>query len=79
MYLISYFELKITIMARPVRNNEVAGKLRTLKDQLAEYKAELKTVHPTFKISKNGKRLSNIEATITRLEREIDTLKKREV
>ena len=79
MYLISYFESKITIMARPVRNNEVAGKLRTLKDQLAEYKAELKTVHPTFKISKNGKRLSNIEATITRLEREIDTLKKREV
>ena len=66
-------------MARPVRNNEVAGKLKTLKEQLADYKAELKTVHPTFKISKNGKRVSNIEATITRLEREIDTLKKREV
>ncbi|MEO8961971.1 MAG: hypothetical protein ABI325_08825 [Ginsengibacter sp.] len=66
-------------MARPVRNNEVAGKLNTLKDQLAEYKAELKTVHPTFKISKNGKRLSNINATIDRLEREIDILKKRQV
>jgi hypothetical protein len=34
-------------------------------------------VHPTFKISKNGKRLSNINATIVRLEREIDELKKR--
>ncbi|HSV12064.1 MAG TPA: hypothetical protein VLI68_14910 [Hanamia sp.] len=64
-------------MARPVRNNEVAGKLRTLKDQLAEYKEELKSVHPTFKISKNGKRLSNINATIAKLEREIDELKKR--
>ena len=64
-------------MARPVRNNEVAGKLKTLKEQLASYKEELKTVHPTFKISKNGKRLSNIEATITRLEREIGELKKR--
>jgi septal ring factor EnvC (AmiA/AmiB activator) len=64
-------------MARPVRNNEVAGKLRTLKDQLAEYKEELKTVHPTFKISKNGKRLSNINATIQKLEREIEELKKR--
>ncbi len=64
-------------MARPVRNNEVAGKLRTLKDQLAEYKEELKTVHPTFKISKNGKRLSNINATIAKIEREIDELKKR--
>jgi uncharacterized protein YxjI len=52
--------------------------LRTLKDQLAEYKAELKTVHPTFNISKGGKRLSNITATIQKLEREIDTLKKRE-
>ncbi|MGN6542277.1 MAG: hypothetical protein ACTHKY_15820 [Ginsengibacter sp.] len=64
-------------MARPVRNNEVAGKLRTLKDQLAEYKEELKTVHPTFKISKNGKRLSNINATIQKIEREIEELKKR--
>ena len=64
-------------MARPVRNNEVAGKLRTLKDQLAEYKAELKTVHPTFKISKNGKRLVNINATIAKLEREIEERKKR--
>ena len=53
-------------MARPVRNNEVAGKLRTLK-----------TVHPTFKISKNGKRLVNINATIAKLEREIEELKKR--
>ena len=65
-------------MASTVRNNEVAGKLTPLKEQLADYKAELKTVHPTFKISQNGKRLSNIEATINRLEREIDTLKKRE-
>ncbi len=65
-------------MARPVRNNEIAGKLRTLKDQLAEYKEELKSVHPTFKISKNGKRLSNINATIAKIEREIDELKKRE-
>jgi septal ring factor EnvC (AmiA/AmiB activator) len=65
-------------MARPVRNNEVAGKLRTLKDQLAEYKEELKTVHPTFKISKNGKRLSNINATIQKIEREIEELKKRD-
>lgn len=65
-------------MARPVRNNEVAGKLKTLKDQLAEYKAELKTVHPTFKISKNGKRLVNINGTIAKLEREIEELKKRE-
>ena len=65
-------------MARPVRNNEVESKLRTLQDQLSEYKAELKTVHPTFKISKGGKRLSNINATIEKLEREIDTLKKRE-
>ena len=65
-------------MARPVRNNEVESKLKTLKEQLAEYKAELKTVHPTFKISKGGKRLSNINATIQKLEREIDTLKKRE-
>lgn len=64
-------------MARPVRNNEVAGKLRTLKEQLAEYKEELKTVHPTFKISKNGKRLFNINATIQKLEREIEELKKR--
>ncbi len=64
-------------MARPVRNNEVAGKLRTLKDQLAEYKEELKSVHPTFKISKNGKRLSNINATIAKIEREIEELKKR--
>lgn len=64
-------------MARPVRNNEIAGKLRTLKDQLAEYKEELKTVHPTFKISKNGKRLTNINATIAKIEREIDELKKR--
>lgn len=64
-------------MARPVRNNEVAGKLRTLKDQLAEYKEELKSVHPTFKISKNGKRLSNINATIQKIEREIEELKKR--
>jgi hypothetical protein len=64
-------------MARPVRNNEIAGKLRTLKDQLAEYKEELKTVHPTFKISKNGKRLSNINATIAKIEREIEELKKR--
>ncbi|MEO6894134.1 MAG: hypothetical protein ABI136_03805 [Ginsengibacter sp.] len=64
-------------MARPVRNNEVAGKLKTLKEQLADYKEELKTVHPTFKISKNGKRLTNINATIAKLEREIDELKKR--
>ena len=64
-------------MARPVRNNEVAGNLKTLKEQLATYKEELKTVHPTFKISKNGKRLSNINATITKLEREIEELKKR--
>jgi uncharacterized protein Yka (UPF0111/DUF47 family) len=64
-------------MARPVRNNEVAGKLKTLKEQLAEYKEELKTVHPTFKISKNGKRLTNINGTIAKLEREIDELKKR--
>lgn len=64
-------------MARPVRNNEVEGKLKTLKEQLADYKAELKTVHPTFKISKNGKRLTNINATIAKLEREIDELKKR--
>ena len=65
-------------MARPVRNNEVESKLKTLKEQLAEYKAELKTVHPVFKISKGGKRLSNISATIQKLEREIDVLKKRE-
>ncbi len=64
-------------MARPVRNNEVAGKLKTLKEQLADYKEELKTVHPTFKISKNGKRLANINATIAKLEREIEELKKR--
>ena len=64
-------------MARPVRNNEVAGKLRTLKEQLASYKEELKSVHPIFKISKNGKRLSNITATIQKLEREIEELKKR--
>lgn len=64
-------------MARPVRNNEVAGKLKTLRDQLAEYKAELKTVHPTFKISKNGKRLVNINATIAKIEKEIEILKKR--
>jgi uncharacterized protein Yka (UPF0111/DUF47 family) len=64
-------------MVRPVRNNEVAGKLKTLKEQLAAYKEELKTVHPTFKISKNGKRLTNINATIAKLEREIDELKKR--
>ena len=54
-----------------------SGKLKTLKEQLAEYKAELKTVHPTFKISKNGKRLTNINATIAKLEREIDELKKK--
>jgi peptidoglycan hydrolase CwlO-like protein len=64
-------------MARPVRNNEVAGKLKTLKEQLTSYKEELKTVHPTFKISKNGKRLTNINATIAKLEREIEELKKR--
>lgn len=64
-------------MARPVRNNEVESKLKTLKEQLAEYKAELKTVHPVFKISKGGRRLSNITATIQKLEREIDVLKKR--
>lgn len=64
-------------MARPVRNNEVAGKLKTLREQLASYKEELKTVHPTFKISKNGKRLTNINATIAKLEREIEELKKR--
>jgi hypothetical protein len=64
-------------MARPVRNNEVAGKLKTLREQLADYKEELKTVHPTFKISKNGKRLTNINATIAKIEREIEELKKR--
>ena len=64
-------------MARPVRINEGAGKLKTIKEQLATYKEELKTVHPTFKISKNGKRLSNINATIAKLEREIEELKKR--
>ncbi|CAN5359375.1 hypothetical protein BH20BAC1_BH20BAC1_19360 [soil metagenome] len=64
-------------MARAIRKSEVEGKLRTLKEQLAEYKAELKTVHPTFKISKNGKRLTNINATITRIEREIETLTKK--
>ena len=64
-------------MARPVRNNEVESKLNTLKTQLAEYKAELKTVHPTFKISKSGKRGSNIIATISKLEKEIEILKKR--
>lgn len=64
-------------MARPVRNNEVEAKLNTLKGQLEEYKAELKTVHPTFNISKNGKRGSNIIATISKLEKEIAILKKR--
>ena len=64
-------------MARPVRNNEVESKLNTLKGQLAEYKAELKTVHPTFNISKSGKRGSNIIATISKLEKEIEILKKR--
>lgn len=64
-------------MARAIRKSEVEGKLRTLTEQLAEYKAELKTVHPTFKISKNGKRLDNINATITKLQREIKELKKK--
>lgn len=64
-------------MARAIRKTEVASKLKTLNEQLEEYKEELKTVHPTFKISKKGKRLYNINATITKLEREIDELKKR--
>ncbi|MEO7960993.1 MAG: hypothetical protein ABIR19_05580 [Ginsengibacter sp.] len=64
-------------MARAIRKTEIASKLRTLTEQLEEYKAELKTVHPTFKISKKGKRLDNINATITKLEREIQELKKR--
>ena len=64
-------------MARAIRKSEIQGKLRTLKEQLAEYKAELKTVHPTFKISKNGKRLTNINATIARIEKEIETLSKK--
>ena len=64
-------------MARAIRKTEIASKLRTLKEQLAEYKAELKTVHPTFKISKKGKRLDNINATIAKLEREIEDLQKR--
>ena len=41
-------------MARAIRKTEIAGKLKTLKEQLDEYKEELKTVHPTFKISKKG-------------------------
>ncbi len=64
-------------MARAIRKTEIAGKLKTLQEQLEEYKAELKTVHPTFKISKKGKRLDNINATITKLEREIAELKKK--
>ena len=64
-------------MARAIRKTEIAGKLKTIQEQLEEYKAELKTVHPTFKISKKGKRLDNINATITKLEREIAELKKR--
>ncbi|MEP7251090.1 MAG: hypothetical protein ABI683_01885 [Ginsengibacter sp.] len=64
-------------MARAIRKTEIAGKLKTLQEQLDEYKEELKTVHPTFKISKKGKRLYNINATITKLEREIEELKKR--
>ncbi len=63
-------------MARAIRKSEIDGKLRTLQEQLADYKAELKTVHPTFKISKNGKRLDIISATITKLERDIQELKK---
>ncbi len=64
-------------MARAIRKTEIAAKLKTLKEQLEEYKDELKTVHPTFKISKKGKRLDNITATITKLERDIEGLKKR--
>ncbi len=64
-------------MARAIRKTEIAGKLKTLQEQLEEYKAELKTVHPTFKISKKGKRLDKINETITKLEREIAELKKR--
>ena len=64
-------------MARAIRKTEIVSKLKTLQEQLDEYKEELKTVHPTFKISKKGKRLTNINATITKLEREIAELKKR--
>jgi hypothetical protein len=63
-------------MARPVRKSEIEGKLKTLKEQLADYKADLKSVHPQFKISKKGNRESNIIATIAKLEREIESLKK---
>ncbi len=33
-------------MARPVRNNEVAGKLKTLKEQLAELQRGIENSSP---------------------------------